>query len=396
MTFSGKLNIMYNSGLKSFVKMSGAFFLICSVGTFLVACLYMIYSACTVLIAGDALDIFSKGFFIKGFVSTLPVCIAISNILLALFLIRHPSDNILPLITYIFIGLLSWLVLLPLTNKLNLFVEEKFSDAQSVHSVSEKYFRKQDDKIIYFTSINESSADGVVIDLNAHDNGVYSFTDTPFLKTESDFSDSLIEETVSVPGYSKIFIRHALLLIRVGQDFLAKGYIAWLWFASFGLALISLLGLRRLSSWRLINVFLILFFAIVLFEFNASYYCELEFQKRILFMEQWFFKFYFIPNPSAFFINILSSIIFTAVGIICHLIRTPRKPKTARSKKIKNAKPKKVKAPKVPKAPKTAKPRKAARASNVSVQMQPVQADTSFDNSFDPDFGTDFDTGDFV
>lgn len=396
MNFSVKLNVMYNPGLKSSIKMSGAFFLICSVGTFLVACLYMIYSACTFLVAGDALDIFSKGFFIKGFVSTLPVCIGISNVLLALFLIRHPSDKVLPLITYILIGLFSWLALLPLTNKLNLFVEGKFSEKQEVHSVSENYFRRQDDKIIYLSSVNEFSSDGVVIDLNARDHGVYSFTDTPFLPVESDFADSLIEETVSVPGFSKIFVKHSLQLIKVGQEFLAKGYIAWLWFASFGLALVSLLGLRRLSSWRLINVFLILFFAIVLFEFNASYYCELEFQKRILFMEQWFFKFYFIPNPSAFFINILSSIIFTAVGIICHLIRTPRKPKTARSKKIKNAKPKKVKAPKVPKAPKTAKPGKAARASNVSVQMQPVQADTSFDNSFDPNFGTDFDTGDFV
>lgn len=343
------LNKMKGTGLKTSLRMIIAFFLICTVGTILSACLYMIYSSCTLLIAGDAFDVFSRSLFFTGLVKALPVCIVISSVLLALYLIRHPSEVVVPLITYLLLGLASWFVLLPLTNTLAVKLEPITGFEKEERPLSENYFRKNNDQIVYISTYNaEGNADGTVIELSPVERGVYSFTEVPLAEHPSEFSDVLIEETVTVPSVCSLVIKAIGVMFSTGRDYLSKGYLSWIFFASFGLALLSLLGLKRMSSWRLINVFMILTLAVVIFSFNAAYYGVPEFQKYTFKIDQWFLRIPVIPNPSAVLFNMIVTLVFTVFGIINAILKAPEKPKKQklpkkpRVKKAKKAKPAKL------------------------------------------------------
>lgn len=348
------LNKMKGNGLKTSFRMLLAFFLICSVGTVLSACLYMIYSSCTLLIAGDAFDVFSKSLFLEGIVKALPVCIAISSILLALYLIRHPSEVVCPLITYLILGLASWFVLLPLTNTLSLKLEGVTGFEKEERPLSENYFRKSNDQISYISTYNaDGNADGTVIELSPVERGVYSFTEVPLAERSSEFSDSLIEESVTVPFVCRFIINSISVMFSTGRNYLSKGYLNWIFFATCGLAILSLLGLKRMSSWRLINVFTIVSLAVIIFSFNAAYYGQPEFQKYTFKIDQWFLKFPIIPNPCAVLFNLIVTLVFSVFGIINAIIKAPEKPKKQKLPKkprVKNAK--KAKPAKLPVADK--------------------------------------------
>ncbi len=343
------LNEMKGTGIKTSLRMIIAFFLICTVGTVFFACLYMIYSSCTLLIAGDAFDVFSRALFFEGLVKALPVCIAISSILLALYLIRHPSEVVVPLITYLILGLASWFILLPLTNTLAVKVERLTGKEKEERIISENYFRKNGDQIVYISTYNaEGNVDGTVIELSPVERGVYSFTDVPLAERTSEFSDSLIEDTVSVPLACSLLIKGISVMFSTGRDYLNKGYFSWILFASFGLAILSVIALKRMSSWRLINVFTILTLAAIIFTFNAAYYSVPQLQKYTFAVDRLFLKYPVIPNPCAVLFNLVITLILTVFGIINAIVKAPEKPKKQklpkkpRVKKAKKAKPAKL------------------------------------------------------
>lgn len=343
------LNKMKGAGLKTSLKMIISYFLICTVGTILLACLYMIYSSCTLLIAGDAFNVFSRNLFFSGLVKALPICIAVSSIFLALYLIRHPSEVLVPLITYLILGFVSWFILLPLTTVFSAKMKPFTVIENDERPVSENYFRESNDQIVYISSYNANGyVDGTVVELSPTERGVFSFTDIPLAERTSEFSDSLIERTVTVPDICSVFVKGINVLFNTGTEYWSRGFIYWICFASVGIALLSLLGLKRMSSWRLINVFSIMAMAVIIFIANAAYYGVPQLQKYTFAVDQWFIKYTVIPNPCAVLFNTVITLIFTVWGIINAVVNAPEKtkkqkrPKKQRVKKAKKVKPAKL------------------------------------------------------
>lgn len=199
---------------------------------------------------------------------------------------------------------------------------------------SERYFRHSRNQIILFTSIDDQLiADGVCIDLTNKDQSVFSFTDIPVKKNTGRFSDSLIEESLNLPGFAAFaFVQMDAILKAAVNSFMA-GYLDWLCFATMGLAFLSILGLHKISTWRFMNAFAIFLAVIGVFEVNAVYYSEPVFRKAVSVFETWIS---FIPNPFLFIVNILIALIFSVTGIVFYFVRRPKnepKPKVSRVKK---------------------------------------------------------------
>jgi hypothetical protein len=311
---------MKDFGIKTSLQLILVFLVIIVLGTVAGACLYMVYMACTMLVAGESLAAFSVSLFIRGLFVSFPICITASGMLLVLYLIRHPAFPMIPIIIYALLISAAWLFLVPLSGKLSERYNTKVNEPQSPKIVSPGFFRHDGEYIFYYSKLSyENKADGLCID-NAN-NKVYTYTGIQLAPKKEGFSDSLIEETVAMPKLIKILVSGTKILENTAVSFYHKGYSWWLCFLSFGLALLSVIGLRRISGWRLLNTFIVIFATAGIFAFNALYYGTSVFGKVALFCNDWFKQTSFIHEPFIVICNVFTSLLFLLWGLCLDIFK---------------------------------------------------------------------------
>lgn len=296
---------------------------------FLVSCIalsvvgaatYVLYFDTSALIVGERVGFITFSLFLRGFFYSLPFCAVISCLFLIFYLIRHPAHPVISLIVYIIICSAVWLVIIPqsskIKEKLDLVLEEDKVD----NTLSSGYFRPSDkgvsfylkDSVLFlnFQSRNESDTQ-FFIDKN------------PELRiSEENIRDPLIKETIKL-GTVVSFAFEVLSKVQMySKEMQKEGLMSYLAFLSMGLAFMSLIGLKRASSWRLLNMSLILtmFVLILILNIKIIFPGNYDFAKKLLEME--FLQKIEIKKILPFILNGFIVLCFTVFGII-NVIRRP-------------------------------------------------------------------------
>lgn len=249
------------------------------VGSLLGVFIYTQYYSNINLVAGIPVA-FSKYPLVKGLFVFLPIVLLIMGMYLSLYKVRHFSNPISCAIFYSCLGLLTWLVFLPLTLKCINYVNpmvEKIAEAEPENILSRGYFRRVGNVYYYF--LEEQKGDIIqVISIDSKPDSFGSIkqldvsSDSEFSKSTYPFADPIINNSLHNIPYRimKIFANVEENLFNA----LHKGIFSWLLICSFGFALWSVYGLIRVSSWKLINTFMIIFMQGFIILFNGIYYSE--------------------------------------------------------------------------------------------------------------------------
>ena len=285
-------------------------------GTIALTLLFVLYETCMNLVAGQGAGVFDFSYFLKGLFISLPIILILSGFAMCCYLIKRGVNSKIPLIVYYVLYLAVWFAFMPLiffaSSKFNL--QEKI--LQKNINISSGYFREKSGYVFYYSNVDENNfADGLVIDLSGKNQDVYTFKNLELNEENEEFKDSLIEKNIKLPFGIQFITENLRSLLRYALDAMNSGWKTWLCFASLGIALASLVGVRNFSKWKLLNLLLeILFFSSLLI-FNLFVY-----SRKIFFEIDRNFTsvLKFLPEGSSALllcVNFLFFIVFLLLGI---------------------------------------------------------------------------------
>ncbi len=294
------------------------------VGTVIFATLFMFSCNLNMFVTGLPVSFFSLNYFMTGILLSVPLVCILIQILLILYIIRHPGCQIISLIIYAVFGLLSWLVFIPADLKL---IARYESDVVScrVEAASTGVFRKEANGVYYYTRIDEDgSADGLFLDTTGYlgqEGAVVPLFDIP-VKNESAFpySDILIKNSLQPPVLVTYPLSVYNALLTAAQYSSSLGFLSWLAFASIGLALLTVYGIQFMSSWKLANVTFVICFAVGILFINYLYYMNIlpdilkEVAERLA-------NFTGLKDPLIVLINIIIALLCVGIGIFMGIYR---------------------------------------------------------------------------
>lgn len=313
----GVILFLMKSILLSTIKMLVTHILLLLIGTLAGAVLYMVYSMCSTLVAGQGFATFNLGFFIQGVFLTLPVIFAASMAFIAFYTIRHHEIHLVPEIIFIVVFMSEWIFIQPLVAKVGIQKARKDTYVIERVPLSTGYFRNYTDRyIFYFSSVDkENISSGICMDRAGGSDNVSTFENVHLPYSSTAFTDSLIQSSIEIPPVTKFAINAMAKYIGVMTLECSIGFLSWILFSSLGLALAFLLFLNHFSRWRLVNVVIILALSVFLIQINVS---MLSFGKLYQLTQKISSVFTFAPEQSNFLlviINVLFAVVFAAVGI---------------------------------------------------------------------------------
>lgn len=183
----------------------------------------------------------------------------VSSVFTIVYSIRYPKDGMARIIVHTILCLLSWLVIIPLSLELSDKAGEINPMQQKDRLLTTNYFRPYNGELYYYTSVDAATktANGVSFKLDSLNNTTDEsrlLENTPLLQSNIvPFSDVLIYNTMSRTKLVKLALPALYKSQQAALASLKGGVLSWLAFASWGLALYALIGLRRLFRWRLLN-----------------------------------------------------------------------------------------------------------------------------------------------
>lgn len=247
------------------------------VGCIAFASIYMVCCDLTLLVAGETLNFFEFSFFVKGLITVFPLVVSISLGLIVLYGLRHRENHFFRLVTYVLLGALTWLILIPFNFNLEKKYGERFDKNFEVSFLSPGFFRREAGGVFYFSKVDEQGlADGLFVDLTGitgAQGSVMRFEKSPIDEDFSGiFADSLVRDAVKLPFVIVAPLEVYSTIVLKAKEAWARGYGYWLGFLTFALALLSVLALQYVSKWRLVNALLILFSAGLILVLNYAYY----------------------------------------------------------------------------------------------------------------------------
>lgn len=182
--------------------------------------------------------------FLRGAIFVFPFAMVFSCLIMIFFMIRHPQNIGLSIAIYFIICLIVWILLIPLSVK----IEEKTNTIFVLPSdnveLSQGYFRNEDSGLFFYT---DNSA-------------LYISSLVPKKQTVNDYiKDPLIAQNITVTPFLS-FVYKLLIGIRNNlKNCVYGGFSDYCGFFSMGLALIMLFALRHASSWKLLNLCFVFF-----------------------------------------------------------------------------------------------------------------------------------------
>lgn len=294
------------------------------VGTLIFATLFMFSCNLNMFVTGLPVSFFSLHFFMTGVLLSIPLVCILIQILLILYLVRHPKCQLISLIMYSVFGLLSWLFLIPMDLKL---ISRYESDdlLTRVETSSTGVFRKEANGVYYYTRIGEDGcADGLFFDTSGYlgqEGSVVPLFNLP-VKNESAFpySDILIKNSLLPSQLVTYPLSVYNALLTAAQYSASLGFLAWLAFASMGLALLAVYGTQFLSSWKLANVACVIISAVAVLVINYLYYMNIMpgiFKELAGNLS----NFTGLKDPLIVLINLIISLVCIGIGIFMGIYR---------------------------------------------------------------------------
>lgn len=245
--------------MKTILSLIGIFFTVILLGAILGFCVTSLFMYTTDFVVGGTIKFLSW----SQIASLLLVCGATSAVCTTPFLIAHsiryPYNGIARIVTYTILTALAWIIIVPvcLTAAQNFGSVDILKTKDAV--LTPNFFRPSDGTLYYYTTVNPQTkmANGVSFELhniNSTDDTAQLLENTPQFEADiQPFSDVLIYDTLQISKFIDVILPSLILTKERAQDAFAKGILPWLSFATWGLALYSLIGIRRLFRWRLLN-----------------------------------------------------------------------------------------------------------------------------------------------
>lgn len=265
--------VFYNIAMKSdpfiYFKSAAVYLFVIIFGTVGCSLIYMIYSLCTGLVAGQGFSVFNMDLFTSGLFLSAPIVIILSSIFMVLYFIRHRASGKGIFIVFGVIYAVMWIVILPLTiiSYRNYQAEIIKSDKPVV--LSPGYFRDNGNQVFYYSKISDQNvASGVCIDKYTTEKNFRTFKNVQLPYTAK-FKDPLIQESVKIPLLLKISVVAVNELNRIMDFFAGNGILSWLCFCTMGAAIFCVAFIRNVSKWRLVNVCTIVFMTLAIVVFNV-------------------------------------------------------------------------------------------------------------------------------
>jgi hypothetical protein len=307
--------------MKSVIGMILTYVAVCVFGTLLGAVFYMLYVSCILFVAGTPFAAVSLSAFLHGCILFFPACLLFSSLFLTLYKIRHPEGFLVPFCVYLVLGFVTWTVFFPFS--LRIIKMQTVDTMSGKKMLSPGFFRYSGDTVYYFTTVTKNGkASGMGIRLGSSGDvrePVFLFTGMQ-LEDDSDtpFSDSLAGNVLLMPALLGVMVRNISILYRAALSVSGTGgWIRWLFFASLGLGLLSVYGLVRCTTWRLLNTFLVIFSTVSLCLINSFYYhVPVFFSSAEKILNDWTVKIMPFHIPFIVVVNMFFCLIFSLTGII--------------------------------------------------------------------------------
>ncbi len=292
---------------------------ITAVGFFLSSSLFMVYTLCKTLIAGEGIKVVDSFLFVHGMFYFMPLVLMMSALFSIFYFIRHPDFSIVSKIVFFVIYICVWIFLIPLSMDVDTKVLSH-QESEKIETVSPGYFRKQNNQTVFYSrKYNDAEgnlvADGCVI----RNNKMEYFKGHKIVPLSSGFADPIMKASIQMnPALSIVlkFYRHFLEVVNMAR---LSGITAWLCIASIALSLFGILFISRFSYWRLLSVIfsLILFFGVI--TLNAMCFFFAPFRAAAGFMSGVFF--FINGNSFVLIMNIVLFILFSVIGLIVSRLR---------------------------------------------------------------------------
>ena len=282
------------------------------------AYLYMQEYQLTQLVAGTKLSLFDSKLFLQGLLNYFPICGAFSILPLCFYLIKHKFRVLEYIFSYIIICCTVFFVMFPL----GIFLQEKFdfynsTPQKNLTPLSSGYFRSTPDYIDYYISINPDGSSEVLHISKAHsiipDSQVKTKTLYQNFGDYNSFSDSIIFDVFNTNPLSSSIKQDLRFLEYKMKEAYFNGFWSFVAFMSIGLALSSVIGLKRIAKWRLLNILnLVLAF------------CGIIFLNVLLYSKNFYLTVSFLSPAQTWLpivVNLVIGVVFIIIGILNSVLK---------------------------------------------------------------------------
>ena len=317
--------------MKKALKLALIYLIILILGTVLGTILYSFYLNLLGFVAGRDITFFKDEELFKSLFYVL-FCMQLFILpIISYYRIRHPG-GILQLVVYIFLCLLTWLLLVPLSFKLGDYCNRKFSFETKTESLSPNYFRKVDNDVYYITREFQQSVPGraaeapvIIIDTDEYGGVEYTniadYPNIPLNRKAEPYREIQLKKIFG-EDENPVPINFKLLYSMIGGSY-SGGLPYILTLISFVLLLCSVYGVTNFFDWRLLNAVMLFIITALIFCLNSVYFMPQYEDIKIRIMKIGFFKALggVVSEPLLFILNCFFALLFITVGIVKFSVR---------------------------------------------------------------------------
>ena len=327
--------------MKASLKLILLFFAICLFGSLVVGALVVLGLDLRVLVAGSSRIPFSAAFFLRGLLTSLPAVSVCALLLVVFYMVSHPAKSVLVVITYLLLGALTWGVIVPVSARLSGYYDRITFDwigTAGGEDLTPHYFRTYNGNVYYYARVfrfSEASRDmygeGLMIDLTGirgKVGAIYSFKTSVVIRdSDGQFNDVIFKEAARMPPLVAVPVKMYMTLFSAAGKAVWSGVVAWVAFASLGLALLASAWLVSLSSWRFLKVFFISVSELAIILLNYIVYAHLLFADLAASCRELFVRIGMgaphvfsgmvdVIEPLALFVNVACIIVLCVLGLL--------------------------------------------------------------------------------
>lgn len=301
--------------MKTIVSLIGVFFAVIIVGAIMGSGLSLLFVYATNLVIGVGSEGVSRDFALTLLCLWSGAATIASSLFIIVYSIRYPQNGIARIITYTVLTVVSWVVIIPLCVSFASRFSSSEVSKQKAPLISPNYFRQDEGVLYYYTFVNNltETVKGVsfeLSDISSSLDGSKVLDNAPIMKSDIEpFSDVLIYDTLPIIQYIDIVLPALNHTKEAALAALKDGPLSWLLFATWGVALYALIGIRRLFHWRLLNSWGVLLGYIGICFLNLCYFSGWDGN---------IFDFVTLP---CWLLNCIIAAILSCIGIILAIFR---------------------------------------------------------------------------
>lgn len=239
--------------VKRSAKFLAAYFSIMLLGLLLCGSVFMVYTLCKGLVVGTSIQFIDVKLFLHGMFFFAPFVFTATGAFSIFYFIRHKKDTGIAQFFFYILYTATWVFLVPLSIQYDSTITSQTTFSRP-KAASTGYFREENGRITFYSYENP---DGTMDGIEIKNHEMTYFKNAAVKRSEGGFSDSLIQQDMVMDNSVKVILSFYREYLSMARQALAGGFVSWLCFASIALVFIAITAVRRISCWRLLDVFFV-------------------------------------------------------------------------------------------------------------------------------------------